>query len=769
MMQASGKYGMVPPRRVFAALTASALLILLSLTVFASNAPASQPLDRGGNVIISPSVTNNFDQLVVVLMENKNLNEVYGPAPYMTQLADQYSFSQGWSSITNPSQPNYIAIMGASTFGVGGDGNHPNLNHPTLVDLIETSGHTWNAIAEGSGSGCSINPDRGEDHFPFLSYTTITGNSARCANLHSGGPADVVTALNAGTNFIWFTPNDGHNMHDNSVASGDAWIQSWVPGLLTAMAGKKAALILMFDEAYTSPPYIYMSFSGPATKLAYKSTASYSHYSLAKLLEDVWGGGSLGQGDASAPSPLEFFNAGGPPPPLSVDFSYAPAQPPITQTVTFTATPNSGTGPYTFAWDFGDGATGNGNPATHVFTTQNTYTVGVTTTDSAGASAVKSKPVVVLAAPPPGPVATSLTLTTSPNPSQAETSVTVSGRLTGNSAGIPNQAVAFEWSWDQVTWSVESQIGQFPPTDADGAFSGTMVFHGIADHTAYIRAQSAATANYLASTSPVVAQAIQLAPAPPPPPSFSVDFTVAPSSPVVGQAVTFTATTVDGTAPYTSSWTFGDGTTAAGSAATHAYASASTYTVQVTASDSAAHTATKSKSVVVTASAPPPPPGGPVAQFAITPTSPQVDAMVTFDASASTSSNGVLEARWDWEEDGVWDTAWSTTLSAGHAFSATGTYSIRLEVRDAGGLSDFIARSVIVIGPQGGGTPGAPTSFDLLGPLEGNPLTLPALGLVFLLFGVAAIRRRLVRTERVRGRYPQAEVEVAEQNDAWDM
>src|SRR5437899_9711580 len=101
-------------------------------------------------------------------------------------------------------------------------------------------------------------------------------------------------------------------MHDNSVASGDAWIQSWVPGLLTAMAGKKAALILMFDEAYTSPPYIYMSFSGPATKLAYKSTASYSHYSLAKLLEDVWGGGSLGQGDVNAPSPLEFFNAGGP-------------------------------------------------------------------------------------------------------------------------------------------------------------------------------------------------------------------------------------------------------------------------------------------------------------------------------------------------------------------------------------------------------------------------------------------------------------------------
>src|SRR5437867_3802444 len=304
---------MAPSRRVFAALTASALLMLLSLTVFASNAPASQPLDRGGNVIISPSATNNFDQLVVVLMENKNLDEVYGPATYMTQLADLYSFSQGWESITNPSQPNYIAILGGSTFGVSGDGNHPSLNHPTMVDILENTSKTWKAFAEdASGTGCSINPPRGEDHFPFLSYTTITGSSARCANLLPGSFDEVIAELNAGTNFIWLTPNDCNNMHDCSVATGDAWIQSWVPNLLTAMAGKKAALIIMFDEAYTSPPDIYMSFSGPATQLAYKSTASYTHYSLLKLIEDVWGGGNLGQGDVTAPSPLEFFNAGGP-------------------------------------------------------------------------------------------------------------------------------------------------------------------------------------------------------------------------------------------------------------------------------------------------------------------------------------------------------------------------------------------------------------------------------------------------------------------------
>ncbi len=249
-------------------------------------------------------------------MENHDLPDIYGHATYMTQLADQYALSQHWASITNPSQPNYIAYIGGSTFGVGGDGNHPNLNHPTLVDIIENSGHTWKAFAEdASGSGCGLRPPRGEDHFPFLSYTTITGNPSRCAKLLPGTGSDVISAFNAGTNFIWLTPNDCNNMHSCSVSTGDSYLKGWVPNLLSAMAGKKAALFITYDEGYRNPPLVYSGFSGPSVKLAYKSTASYSHYSLIKLIEDEWGGGNLGQGDVNAPTPLEFFTGGGGPPP----------------------------------------------------------------------------------------------------------------------------------------------------------------------------------------------------------------------------------------------------------------------------------------------------------------------------------------------------------------------------------------------------------------------------------------------------------------------
>src|SRR2546427_10243000 len=94
-------------KRVFAALTASAFMLFLSLSVLGSNGPANLSVAQVGNVIGSAAPTNKFGAFVIVLMENHDLSDIYGPAPYMTQLAAQYAFSPHWASITNSSQPNY--------------------------------------------------------------------------------------------------------------------------------------------------------------------------------------------------------------------------------------------------------------------------------------------------------------------------------------------------------------------------------------------------------------------------------------------------------------------------------------------------------------------------------------------------------------------------------------------------------------------------------------------------------------------------------------
>jgi parallel beta-helix repeat protein len=89
----------------------------------------------------------------------------------------------------------------------------------------------------------------------------------------------------------------------------------------------------------------------------------------------------------------------------------------------------------------------------------------------------------------------------------------------------------------------------------------------------------------------------------------------------------------------------------------------------------------------------------PVAAFSITPSSGDVTTLFMVDASSSwdeEDSAEALEVRWDWQDDGVWDTSWSASKTAKHRYDAAGIYAIRLEVRDSAGLTDTVAKDVAV-------------------------------------------------------------------------
>lgn len=74
-----------------------------------------------------------------------------------------------------------------------------------------------------------------------------------------------------------------------------------------------------------------------------------------------------------------------------------------------------------------------------------------------------------------------------------------------------------------------------------------------------------------------------------------------------------------------------------------------------------------------------------------------VNASRTADAEDVTE---LLEVRWDWEGDGVWDTEWSTTKAAIHTYPAPGDYVVALEVRDTEGLMNRTEKKVHLDAPR---------------------------------------------------------------------
>ena len=88
------------------------------------------------------------------------------------------------------------------------------------------------------------------------------------------------------------------------------------------------------------------------------------------------------------------------------------------------------------------------------------------------------------------------------------------------------------------------------------------------------------------------------------------------------------------------------------------------------------------------------------AEFSVSPGNGTVLTEFTFNTRGSSAPDGLLEFRWDWENDGVWDTDWSGTARAYHRYSLYGgngidTIEVRLEARAASGADTTVGEVVI--------------------------------------------------------------------------
>jgi phosphatidylinositol-3-phosphatase len=190
--------------------------------------------------------------IAVIVMENEEYGDIIGSrsAPYIDRLTRRSALAEAMYAISHPSLPNYLALIGGSTFGIDSDCTGCSVTATSLVDQLEGAHISWKAYMEdlpqpcfnGAGSG-----DYAKKHDPFLYYTGLVRDHARCARVV---PLTSLTAderAHSLPRFVWVTPNLCHDMHDCDIATGDRFLSTLVPPLLRAL-GRHGLLLITWDE-----------------------------------------------------------------------------------------------------------------------------------------------------------------------------------------------------------------------------------------------------------------------------------------------------------------------------------------------------------------------------------------------------------------------------------------------------------------------------------------------------------------------------------------
>ena len=258
-----------------------------------------------------------LDHVFVIVMENHAYGQIIGSpyAPYINGLLASGSLLTNYYAVAHPSLPNYLALTGGSTYGIGTDCTTCWISAANIADRVETAGKTWRTYQESMPSACFVGDSYPyvQKHDPFIYFNDIRTSAARCQS-HVVPFSNLSTDLSSRSttpNFAFITPNAIDDMHDGTIAQGDAWLGQHVPQILAspAFTTQRSLLLLTWDEDdFTNVNQVATIALGSGVTASYRSTRAYNHYSLLRTAEDALGLQTIpGGNDVSATAMNDVF------------------------------------------------------------------------------------------------------------------------------------------------------------------------------------------------------------------------------------------------------------------------------------------------------------------------------------------------------------------------------------------------------------------------------------------------------------------------------
>lgn len=244
-------------------------------------------------------------------MENHSFSDIVGnksQAPYLNSLAANCGLAKNYHNTTHPSLPNYLAATSGIAQGSLPVTSYLDCNVSVLchmtVGSIFGQGETWKAYQESMPSNCdkSNSGEYAVRHNPPPYFTSLSGCASRDVP-YTQLATDL--ANNALPAFSFITPNLIDDMHDGTIAQGDAWLAAHLPAILNSAQYRSGstAVFITWDEGSggysiedcdnTSTtdnschvPTIVIS---PTTPAGATSGTFFDHYSLLATTEQLLG------------------------------------------------------------------------------------------------------------------------------------------------------------------------------------------------------------------------------------------------------------------------------------------------------------------------------------------------------------------------------------------------------------------------------------------------------------------------------------------------
>ena len=248
-------------------------------------------------------------KVMVIYEENHSYSSIVGSpsAPRINAIARHCGAATNYRALTHPSLPNYLASTSGQSYASSpwtsdcGPTGHCVTSNNNIFNQVGPS--RWKGYVESMSSNCSTSgPNVLARHNPAEYYTDLR---ATCAvddvPLGTTKSGALRSDVNAGTlpAFATVTPNAVDDMHDGSIARGDAWLSQWMSIITSGPDYRSGHLtvLVVWDEGSGSgnvPSTVLMLAISPYVQNGVRSATGFTHYSLLKAAEDVAGVPELG-------------------------------------------------------------------------------------------------------------------------------------------------------------------------------------------------------------------------------------------------------------------------------------------------------------------------------------------------------------------------------------------------------------------------------------------------------------------------------------------